>query len=557
MGDDESPVISNALQSKWTRDIKLSIDEFMVRVAREQQKHFEPVKSMCLEIISKNKNVVFGGTALNEILPDNLKFYCMTCEATEDAMTVPDIDMLSSTPLQDSEEIVKMLCERNVPLVECREGMHEGSYVVKALGKKIIDVVHCSEHIIERIRKMYSREILVKNLPIRIIDLTLMQYMFYAEFINPIQQPYRWVKMFPRYVSLMNAFPVDVKPTGRLGDHFEVLNAINPFETEAVFAVWRAVVRLNRPLIGLWAAILLKQSIVKKADKDSEELHIGGGDKVGGHKVGGDKVGGDKVGGAPRKLKTKAATLDLEDLDKSELEKLIFPQIPDINVHELEDKFLVRIGPEFSAIPVIEFLSETPDLDARYIGGIIGRILDQDVLHQHPMLIVKNFDEVTAVAQDSVENAFVEFRKTKIYVNDRLLVSIVHANKCMGFNQVKGKMIGTVDTILSNLYNTMLFDFDMSISDKSAIRYLIGMVHEMYFDEKKTTRNRLFRRFNVDCFGPLPESFLTLLIDKSSKMQMRPIRCPKNDGGPAKSQDHFKHNKHNKNKNKHQQRVAS
>ena len=544
---EETGSISNALKNKWSKDIQLTVDEYTAKKASEQLKYFNPVKLICLEIISRKDAVVFGGTALNEILPDRLKFYCTNSpesSAADDAVAIQDIDILSSTPLEDSKEFVEVLCGKGIP-TECRAGMHEGSYVIKAYGSKILDVVMCREPVVDRIKQLYSAEIRVHDLPIRIIDLNMMQYMFYAEFTNPIQQPYRWAKMFPRYVSLINTFPVNLKAVGKLSDHFEVLNSVNPFESEAVFAVWRAVVRMGNPIIGAWAVILLKQSVGKpKKQQQTPSVVV------------------EAEGGAAKKLKSKKKVLPDDglgddDLDKGELDKLFVPSVPDINVHELEDKFLSRIGPEPSAIPVIEFMSETPEVDARYVAGIIGRALDKDVTRRHPTLVVRNFDEADDVQQDSVESAFVEFRKTKIYVNNRLLVSIVHTHRCMGFNHVKGKAIGSVDTIMTHLYNTMLFNPDLTNADKNALRHLIGAMHEMCFDDKATVRSRLFRRFHVECFGPISESFMTLMLKQNGKIP-HIIRCPKKEGAKLyDNQAPTQQQSNNNNNNKHRKPFSS
>jgi hypothetical protein len=156
--------------------------------------------------IIKKKLVVYGGTAINAILPESLKFYNTEYD-------LPDWDFYSSNPIIDGMNIADQIMEETGANVQLSTAVHAGTYKVYADGIAVADITEVHADLLEIFRK---NAIEIDGVLYSGPDYLRMAA--YLELSRPIGQPDRWEKVMRRLLLLNNAYPIIVEdqPSGGL-----------------------------------------------------------------------------------------------------------------------------------------------------------------------------------------------------------------------------------------------------------------------------------------------------------------------------------------------------
>ena len=75
------------------------------------------------DFIKNNKLICYGGTAINNILPEEDQFYNKDVE-------IPDYDFFSQDALKDAKELTDIYYKKGFMDVVARSGQHHGTYKV-------------------------------------------------------------------------------------------------------------------------------------------------------------------------------------------------------------------------------------------------------------------------------------------------------------------------------------------------------------------------------------------------------------------------------------------
>jgi hypothetical protein len=75
------------------------------------------------EFLRKKKLVCYGGTAINNILPQSDQFY-------DHSLEIPDYDFYSPDALSDAKELSDIYYKKGFSDVEAKSGVHHGTYKV-------------------------------------------------------------------------------------------------------------------------------------------------------------------------------------------------------------------------------------------------------------------------------------------------------------------------------------------------------------------------------------------------------------------------------------------
>jgi hypothetical protein len=148
--------------------------------------------------LRKKGRVCYGGTAINAILPKNLRFY-------DPQKDLPDYDFFTPNPEQDIKDIVKDLQEAGFSDVVERVGIHDGTHKILVNFMPIADISTLEP---ELYRVLYKRSIEKEG--IHYSDPDFLRMMMYLELSRPRGQVERWGKVFERLTLLNAAFPPKV-----------------------------------------------------------------------------------------------------------------------------------------------------------------------------------------------------------------------------------------------------------------------------------------------------------------------------------------------------------
>ena len=155
--------------------------------------------SIVEQFIRYKKSIVYGGTALNNILPENDQFYNKELE-------IPDYDFYSPTALDDAKELADIFFENGFEDCEAKSGMHHGTYKVYVNFIPIADITYLSPEIYNALRK----EAIDKN-GILYTPVNFLRMSVYLELSRPAGDVERWNKVYDRLLLLNKHYPFNSK----------------------------------------------------------------------------------------------------------------------------------------------------------------------------------------------------------------------------------------------------------------------------------------------------------------------------------------------------------
>lgn len=160
----------------------------------------DPLLKTAIQIVEKfikrNRVMCYGGTAINNILPPEDRFYDFSVE-------VPDYDFFSESPQIHATEIADQLVEAGFKSVEVKPGVHLGTFKVFANYVGVADVSHLDKEIFIKLWK----ESIVKE-GIHYVPPNFLRMSVYLELSRPKGDVSRWKKVYTRLQLLNKHYPM-------------------------------------------------------------------------------------------------------------------------------------------------------------------------------------------------------------------------------------------------------------------------------------------------------------------------------------------------------------
>ena len=148
------------------------------------------------EFLRKKKLICYGGTAINNILPDQDKFYDKEVE-------VPDYDFFSTNAMEDAIELADIYAKAGFDEVEAKSGVHKGTYKVFVNFTPVADITHLDKEIFNN---LYRDSISV--IGIRYASPNFLRMAMYLELSRPMGDVSRWEKVLKRLTLLNKHYPL-------------------------------------------------------------------------------------------------------------------------------------------------------------------------------------------------------------------------------------------------------------------------------------------------------------------------------------------------------------
>jgi hypothetical protein len=153
--------------------------------------------SIVKEFLQTHPVMCYGGTAINNLLPEEDRFY-------DPETTIPDYDFYSKTPQEHAMILSNKLAEAGVESVEAKPGMHLGTFKVFADYEGVADITHLDEDIFERLWKQGP----VKE-GIHYVTPNFLRLGMYLELSRPRGDVSRWTKVYSRLQLLNKHYPLE------------------------------------------------------------------------------------------------------------------------------------------------------------------------------------------------------------------------------------------------------------------------------------------------------------------------------------------------------------
>lgn len=186
-----SPIISS-----MDRKLKF-IDNLAEKKEDEKQKeYYIKYKSLfdtCIQFLTTKKVLLYGGTAVNELLPPNMKVY--------KGEVLPDIDVFSTKALIVATQLSNIY-KKHGHTSSVQEAIHPGTYKVYANGMQILDCTQISKTDFKKLYKGHQ----IGDLKIPICNPEYIR-MTLHEMLSQPNDVHRWKKVYARLAYFYKVYP--------------------------------------------------------------------------------------------------------------------------------------------------------------------------------------------------------------------------------------------------------------------------------------------------------------------------------------------------------------
>jgi hypothetical protein len=147
------------------------------------------------QFLKDKERICYGGTAINNILPEKDQFYDKNVE-------FPDYDFFSPTPLEDAKKLADIYYAKGYNEVEAKSGAHEGTFKVYVNFLPVADITFLVPELYKNILKKS-----IKVNSIYYCPPTYLRMAMYLELSRPDGDVSRWEKVLKRLTLLNKNFP--------------------------------------------------------------------------------------------------------------------------------------------------------------------------------------------------------------------------------------------------------------------------------------------------------------------------------------------------------------
>ena len=195
------PILTDSMIEQFaetTRQISESIAKDQTREMILDPKIINTLKHV-ESFVSKHKLVVYGGTALNAVLPPKDRFYSPEYD-------LPDWDFFSDDPLRHAITIADEVHKKTGSDTFVTTAAHHGTYKVYADGISIADITHVETELLDVLRThALKRDDVLYSGP------DYLRMAAYLELSRPRGQVDRWEKVMKRLSLVNRAHPIQTR----------------------------------------------------------------------------------------------------------------------------------------------------------------------------------------------------------------------------------------------------------------------------------------------------------------------------------------------------------
>jgi hypothetical protein len=210
------------------------------------------------EFIKSKKLICYGGTAINNILPEEDKFYNKEVE-------VPDYDFFSDNALTDAKTLADIYYKKGFIDVEAKSGQHYGTYKVFVNYMAVADITHLPKQIFNVLKNDSISVGGILYAPPNFLRMSM-----YLELSRPAGDTSRWEKVLKRLLLLNKNYPITDINCNNIDFQREMSNKDN--ENKIYETVKNTLINQGVVFFGGFANILYSQYMPKNLKKKIENI---------------------------------------------------------------------------------------------------------------------------------------------------------------------------------------------------------------------------------------------------------------------------------------------
>lgn len=218
------------------------------------------IYSLIKDFINKKNLLIYGGVAINSILPKKDRFY--------EKYDIPDIDFFSYRAKEDAIELVEYLASKKIKYVEVRAGIHYETFKIYIQFISFADITGIPKYLFDKMLKLSNDETsMIKKLApdydIKVAPLGFLRLTMHIELSRPDGYIERWIKVYKRMTLLYDYYPIhfDNKCKGYERDPYNRMVRIKK-------DLLKFIEKIKVPILGVEAIKLYLIEGGFKIDKD-------------------------------------------------------------------------------------------------------------------------------------------------------------------------------------------------------------------------------------------------------------------------------------------------
>jgi len=255
----------NTCKGLTFQDCELAILRMAVDSAEEKMGkrivNSDEIQNMIIivENFIKLKNLIcYGGTAINNILPEEDQFYNKDVE-------IPDYDFFTPDALNDAKELADLYYKNGYTDVEAKSGQHHGTYKVFVNFIPVADLTQIPNEIYNALKKDSIRVSGILYAPPNFLRMSM-----YLELSRPAGDLSRWEKVLKRLTLLNKHYPLTSIDCNNIDFQREMGNQTD--EDEIYENVRNTLINQGVVFFGGYAISLYSQYMPKHLRKKVEKV---------------------------------------------------------------------------------------------------------------------------------------------------------------------------------------------------------------------------------------------------------------------------------------------
>jgi hypothetical protein len=240
--------------------LRMAVDEAEEKMGRRvvNSDDVQKIIDIVEEFIRHKKLVCYGGTAINNILPEEDRFYNKEVE-------VPDYDFFSQNALSDAKELADIYYKKGFLDVEAKSGQHHGTYKVFVNYMAVADITYIPKEIYIVLKRDAISVDSILYAPPNFLRMSM-----YLELSRPAGDISRWEKVLKRLSLLNKNYPITDVDCNEIDFQRKMDNREN--EDEIYETVKNALINQGVVFFGGFANVLYSQYMPKKLQKKIENV---------------------------------------------------------------------------------------------------------------------------------------------------------------------------------------------------------------------------------------------------------------------------------------------
>jgi hypothetical protein len=178
--------------------LRLAVDKADENIKKKNIKSPEIKKMIYIveKFIRRRKLIVYGGTAINSILPIEDQFYNKNID-------IPDYDFFSCDAFSDAKKLANYYHDHGFTEIEAKNSVHNGTYKIFVNFIPIADITQLNYNIFKSIKKDAIIQDGIYYAPPNFLRMSL-----YLELSRPAGDTSRWEKILKRITLLNKNYPL-------------------------------------------------------------------------------------------------------------------------------------------------------------------------------------------------------------------------------------------------------------------------------------------------------------------------------------------------------------